>query len=58
MKNSLTYFCDNNGSRDIVYHYLHSEEAKVYVEYYVDDENDESTMTWPKGTKGYEAVHE
>ena len=40
LKYGLRYFRDDNGIKDIIYHYFHGEEPKAYVEYYSDDKDD------------------
>jgi len=38
----LENFNDDNGIKDIIYHYLYGNEAGVYVQYYSDDEDGEN----------------
>lgn len=41
LRDGLRNLEDYNGFRDVLYHYFHGEEAKVYVEYNSDNEDED-----------------
>jgi len=45
LKDNLRFFNDDHGIKDFIYHYLHGNKVRVYVEYYNDDEDGENEQT-------------